>query len=86
MYNFFLGLALVNKDQIRYFPEANLPIVVQDRLSVLFNTKEKWTLDEITPFVIKMTTAKMNVKALLTKYARCSRVNGEQIFCSKHNN
>merc|ERR1719464_1447046 len=50
------GLALVTKDQIRYFPEANLPIVTQDRLSILFSTKEKWTLDEITPFVINMTT------------------------------
>ena len=80
------GLALVDKDQIRYFPEANLPIVIQERLKVLFNTKEKWTLEEITPFVIKMTTPKLNVKALLTKYARGSRVNGEQVFCSKHNN
>lgn len=80
------GLSLVTKDQIRYFPEANLPIVIQDRLSILFSTKEKWTLDEITPFVINMTTPKLNVKALLTKYARGTRVNGEQIFCSKHNN
>ena len=83
---FFIGLALVTKDQIRYFPEANLPIVIQDRLSILFSTKEKWTLDEITPFVINMTTPKLNVKALLTKYARGTRVNGEQVFCSKHNN
>ena len=73
------------KDQIRYFPEANLPIVIQDRLTVLFNTKEKWTLNEITPFVINLPTPKLNVKALLTKYARGSRVNGEQVFCSKHN-
>ena len=83
---FFIGLALVTKDQIRYFPEATLPIVVQDRLSILFSTKEKWTLDEITPFVINMTTPKLNVKALLTKYARGTRVNGEQVFVSKHNN
>lgn len=79
------GLALVIKDQIRYFPEATLPTVIQDRLTVLFNTTEKWTLDEITPFVINLTTPKLNVKALLTKYARGSRVNGEQVFCSKHN-
>ena len=78
------GLALVDKDQIRYFSEANLPIVIQERLKVLFNTKEKWTLEEITPFVNNMTTEKLNVKALLTKYARGSRINGKQVFCSKY--
>ena len=79
------GLALVDKGQIRWFPESKLPPVIQERLVVLFDTKEKWTLDEITPFVTNLTTAKLNVKALLTKYARGSRVNGEQLFSSKHN-
>ena len=79
------GLALVDQEQIRFFPESKLPINIQERLVVLFDTKEKWTLDEITPFVINLTTQKLNVKALLTKYARASRVNGVQLFSSKHN-
>ena len=78
------GLALINNDQIKYFPEVKLPTTIQDRLSVLFDAKEKWSLQEITPFVINMTTPKLNVKALLTKYARASRVNGQQVFSSKH--
>merc|ERR1719215_5202 len=51
------GLALVDKGQIRWFPESKLPPVIQERLVVLFDTKEKWTLDEITPFVTNLTTA-----------------------------
>ena len=80
------GLAVLDKDQIRYFPEAKLPTTVQERLSVLFDTKEKWRLDEITPFVINLTTPKLNVKGLLTKYARGSRVKDVQLFSSKHQN
>ena len=79
------GLAVViNKNQIKHFPEAKLPPAIQERLAVLFATKEKWTLSEITPFVANMTTPKLNVKALLTKYARASHVNGQQVFSSKH--
>ena len=80
------GIALCNEEQIRFFPEWKLPVTIQDRLTVLFDSKEKWSLSEITPFVINMTTPKLNVKALLTKYARASRVNGEQVFSSKHHN
>ena len=80
------GLTVLTKDQIRYFPESKLPITVQERLGVLFDTKAKWSLDEITPFVINLTTAKLNVKALLTKFARGSKVNDVQMFSSKHQN
>ena len=75
---------LVIKDQIRHFPETKLPNNIQDRLKVLFSTKDKWSLDEITPFVKNMTTPKLNVKALLTKYARACNENGQKMFTSKH--
>merc|ERR1712018_624836 len=78
------GLALVDKEQIRYFPESKLPSNVQERLPILFSTKDKWSLDEITPFVINLTTPKLNVKALLTKYARACHENGQKMFTSKH--
>ena len=80
------GLAVLDKDQIRYFPEAKLPTEIKERLGVLFDTKAKWSLDEITPFVINLTTPKLNVKGLLTKYARGSKVNDVQLFSSKHQN
>ena len=78
------GLSLVIKDQIQHFPETKLPNNIQDRLKILFNTKDKWSLDEITPFVKNMTTPKLNVKALLTKYARACNENGQKMFTSKH--
>ena len=74
----------VDKDQIRYFPESKLPNNVQERLGILFNTKSKWSLDEITPFVINLTTPKLNVKALLTKYARACHDGGKLMYTSKH--
>lgn len=78
------GLSLVDNEQIRHFPENKLPINVQERLALLFNTKTKWSLDEITPFMTNMTTHKLNVKALLAKYARACRENGKQMYTSKH--
>ena len=55
------GLSLVIKDQIQHFPETKLPNNIQDRLKILFNTKDKWSLDEITPFVKNMTEHLMAV-------------------------
>ena len=48
------GLSLVIKDQIQHFPETKLPNNIQDILKILFNTKDKWSLDEITPLSISI--------------------------------
>jgi len=82
------GLMLVDdtKDPpvIRRFTEASLPENIHDRLSVLFSARERWTLEDISPFVSSLTTAKLNVNALLTKYARALNIGATKYFCAKH--
>ncbi|XP_029166052.1 sister chromatid cohesion protein DCC1 [Nylanderia fulva] len=65
-------------------PEADLPNNIHDRLNELFQIKAKWTVEEITPYIIRFTKGTMNVNALLTKYARCSTKNGLKYYGSKH--
>jgi len=81
------GLVLVeDKDPpvIKRFTESSLPPTIPDRLNVLFSARERWTLDEISPFVSTLTTNKLNVNALLTKYARPINMGGTKYFCAKH--
>ena len=69
---------------IRSFPEHCLPDNIHDRLETLFRVREKWTVDDIAPYVDCLTTPTLNVNGLLTKYARAANVNGQKVFCSKH--
>jgi len=81
------GLVLVeDKDPpvIKRFAESTLPLSITERLSVLFTARERWTLDEISPFVSSLTTTKLNVNALLTKHARALNMGGKKYFCAKH--
>jgi len=82
------GLVLVDSDKspsvIRRFSEENLPVSIQERLTELFSARERWTLAEISPFIEPLTTKKLNVNALLTKYARPLNMNGVKYFCAKH--
>lgn len=82
------GLALIDEESnpavIKYFSEKSLPEGVYDRLEILFEMKSKWTLEEIDPYVQALTTPKLNVNALLTKYARGSNINGIKYYSSKH--
>lgn len=49
------GISLVDRtskpEVIWYFAESDLPEDIQERFTVLFETREKWTLNEIRPFV-----------------------------------
>ena len=82
------GLVLVDSDKnpsvIRRFSEENLPLNIQERLTQLFSARERWTLVDISPFIEPLTTKKLNVNALLTKYARPLNINGVKFFCAKH--
>jgi len=78
------GLVLLDEDKVRRFSEADLPAGVADRLVALFAARERWTLTEITPFIAPLTTNKLNVNALLTKYARPLNLGGVKYFCAKH--
>jgi len=81
------GLVLVeDKDPpvIKRFTESSLPLTITDRLTVLFSARERWTVEEISPFVSTLTTTKLNVNALLTKHARALNIGGTKYFCAKH--
>ncbi|GLH06784.1 Sister chromatid cohesion protein DCC1 [Gryllus bimaculatus] len=82
------GLMLVkkvnDKEIVQYFPESDLPINISERFSVLFEIREKWTYDEIYPFIARFASGNMNVGALLTKFARSSKSNGIKCYTSKH--
>ncbi|CAK9821068.1 Sister chromatid cohesion protein DCC1 [Anthophora plagiata] len=84
------GIALVIwnnstvKNEVIAFPEIDLPKNINERFNLLFKAKDKWTVQEISPYISKLATNKMNVNALLTKYARCSIVNGIKYYSSKH--
>ncbi|XP_053980276.1 sister chromatid cohesion protein DCC1 isoform X1 [Hylaeus volcanicus] len=84
------GIALITwnsstlEKEVTSFSEADLPKNINERFNELFKAKNKWTVQEITPYIINLSTTKMNVNALLTKYARCSQVNGIKYYSAKH--
>ncbi|KAG8332275.1 Sister chromatid cohesion protein DCC1 [Homalodisca vitripennis] len=82
------GIALTDLNArpqvIWFFPETDLPEDIQERINVLFEIRDKWTLDQIHPYIEKLTTEKQNVNALLTKHARASNINGVRYYSSRH--
>lgn len=82
------GLALVDFDSrpqvIWYYPETDLPEDINERVQSLFRTREKWTLNEIEPYIERLTTDKLNVNAILTKYTRASNINGQRFYSARH--
>nr|CAG4642655.1 EOG090X09TV [Evadne anonyx] len=84
------GVALVDYDcnpsLVKYLPEFEMPEDVNERLDVLFRTRPKWTLEDISPYIKPLTDGTSNVAALLTKYARSSTVNGCKYYSSKYAN
>ncbi|CAB3249644.1 unnamed protein product [Arctia plantaginis] len=82
------GIALVDKlstPQVVWgFAESDLPEEINERFKVLFQTKAKWTVDDISPYIECYATEKLNVNALLTKYARASTQDGVRVFSAKH--
>ncbi|KAK2721208.1 sister chromatid cohesion protein DCC1-like [Artemia franciscana] len=84
------GLAIAKPESqppvIRFFPEYDLPEDVPQRFMALFAMKPKWTLEEITPYLIRLVSSSKDVNALLTKHSRASVVNGVRYFSAKHGN
>ncbi|XP_049789210.1 sister chromatid cohesion protein DCC1 isoform X2 [Schistocerca nitens] len=82
------GIALMQKDckpeVIWHFPEVDLPEDINERFRILFQTRERWTLNEIYPYIERVATEKMNVNAVLTKHARASTVGGVKCYSAKH--
>ncbi|CAL4087589.1 unnamed protein product [Meganyctiphanes norvegica] len=82
------GVALVDRssspETIEHYPVYNLPEDLNFRFSGLFEKRDKWTLDEIRPYVQDLATDKLPVNAILTKYARASTQNGIKYYTGKH--
>ncbi|XP_035452255.2 sister chromatid cohesion protein DCC1 [Spodoptera frugiperda] len=82
------GIALVDKSStpqvVWGFAETDLPEEINQRFKILFQTKPKWTVDQISPYIECYATEKLNVNALLTKYARASTQDGVRVFSAKH--
>ena len=57
---------------IWFFPEKSLNSQPYDRLVQLFREKEKWTEDEIRPFLTPLETSKISVNSILLRYTRAS--------------
>ncbi|XP_003708453.1 sister chromatid cohesion protein DCC1 isoform X1 [Megachile rotundata] len=76
--------SLTMKKEVIAFPETDLPKNTDERFNALFKAKDKWTVEEITPYILCLATSKINVNALLTKYARSSVINGIKYYSSKH--
>ncbi|XP_071965830.1 sister chromatid cohesion protein DCC1-like [Antedon mediterranea] len=83
------GIALIDRTS---FPEViyryhvdDLPEDEKERFNELFKTKEKWTLEEIKPYIEGLSSEKVSIGALLQKNARASTgSNGVKLFNSKH--
>ncbi|XP_034466056.1 sister chromatid cohesion protein DCC1 [Hippoglossus hippoglossus] len=61
----------------------DLPEDTLQRFNQLFALREKWTEDDITPYIQDLCGEKQSTGALLTKYARSSMQNGIKVFNSR---
>ncbi|XP_040117641.1 sister chromatid cohesion protein DCC1 [Oryx dammah] len=81
------GLALVDRQsrpEIIFLLKAeDLPEGDQERFSSLFSLREKWTEEDIAPYIQDLCGEKQTVGALLTKYARSSMQNGVKVYNSR---
>ncbi|UYV81963.1 DSCC1 [Cordylochernes scorpioides] len=69
---------------ICYLPCWDLPEDVALRFKCLFQFREKWTLEDISPYLEPVVTPTQSVSALLTKHARASVHNGIKMYSSRH--
>ena len=57
---------------IWYFPEERLDSQPYERLVQLFLEKERWTEDEINPFLSSLETSKVSINSILLRFTRSS--------------
>lgn len=77
-------IKMQQKEQhIRYFPASELSTDAAKRFFTLFQAKERWTLEEITPFLIDLAPMEKERESLLFKFARISRVGNTVYYTSR---
>ncbi|XP_036904347.1 sister chromatid cohesion protein DCC1 [Sturnira hondurensis] len=81
------GLALVDRQSrpeiIFLLKVDDLPEDTQERFNTLFSLREKWTGDDIAPYIQDLCGEKQTIGALLTKYSRSSMQNGVKVYNSR---
>ncbi|XP_051879312.1 sister chromatid cohesion protein DCC1 [Pristis pectinata] len=81
------GVALVDRNSrpqvISQLNVEDLSENIQDRFNSLFNIREKWTEEDIAPYIQGLCGEKQTIGSLLTKYARSSLQNGVKVFSSR---
>ncbi|XP_028843162.1 sister chromatid cohesion protein DCC1 [Denticeps clupeoides] len=81
------GLALVDRNSrpetVSLLRVEDLPEDTLERFNRLFGMREKWTEDDITPYIQDLCGEKQTTGALLTKFARSSMQNGVKVFNSR---
>lgn len=81
------GLALTDRNYspevIFHFPCHDMPENIAERFTKLFKVKEKWSYDEIIPYLQDKAFAQNDVKSLLIKYTRESTKDGVKMYSSK---
>lgn len=86
--SYLAGIGVVDRDalhpSVRGLFEENMPMTLAERLKILFKTKEKWTLQQITPYIETFTTPQLNITSLLAKHVRSIHENGTRFYVAKH--
>ena len=86
--NYLAGIGIVDRESlmpnIRGLFEENMPMNLADRLQFLFKTKDKWTLEQITPYIEPFTTPQLAITALLAKNVRSVVEKGVRYYVAKH--
>ncbi|XP_012681940.2 sister chromatid cohesion protein DCC1 [Clupea harengus] len=81
------GLALVDRstrpETISLLRVEDLPEDTLERFNCLFSMREKWTENDIAPYIQDLCGEKQTTGALLTKFARCSMQNGSKVYNSR---
>ncbi|CAI7999148.1 Sister chromatid cohesion protein DCC1 [Geodia barretti] len=68
---------------IWYFPLSTLPQEPADRFNCLFSARQRWTQNDIEPYIDDLATPTQSLSALLLKYARVSTVKGVKMYNAK---
>ncbi|KAA0703087.1 Sister chromatid cohesion protein DCC1 [Triplophysa tibetana] len=81
------GLALLDRsskpETISLLRVEDLPEDTLERFNSLFSLREKWTQDDIEPYIHDLCGEKQTTGALLTKHARSSMLNGKKVYNSR---
>ncbi|XP_062847852.1 sister chromatid cohesion protein DCC1 [Trichomycterus rosablanca] len=81
------GLALVDRssrpETISLLLVEDLPEDTLERFNMLFTMREKWTQEDIEPYIKDLCGEKQTTGALLTKHARSSMQNGVKVYNSR---